>query len=86
MNKKHYYVLVFTKAGPKYVTKTEYHTAKWNVNEAPHEFKKSWAEDITIGLNMNGYPAVTVESPWEIDNHPYRYSAGQFEWKQKEVE
>ena len=84
--KKHYYVLVFTNQGPKYVTGTEYQTAKWNVKDAPDEFTKSWAEDITLGLNMNGFPAVTVVSPWEIERHPYRYSAGEFEWKGKEAE
>lgn len=84
MGKTYYYVLVFTRQGPKYVSSTEYLEAKWHVNEKPKSFTRSWAKDIAFGLNANGYPAVVVQSPWEIEDHPYRYEKGEFEWKWKE--
>lgn len=82
--KYHYYVLVFTSTGPVYVTDIpDRHYAKWDRNEKPIDFSKTMAEDITMGLNLNGYSADMVVCPHEITGQPYRYEAGSFEWKEK---
>ena len=72
--KNFYYVLVFTESGAKYVTKIpERNYAEWNELEKPLDFNKSYAEDIAIGLCLNGYSAVVVMSPYEITTQPYNY-------------
>ena len=82
----YYYVLVMTNNGPVFVTKVNNanKTAEWNKLEKPKEFTKFWAEDLTLGLNLNFNMAFTVCSKFEIDYQPYYYNKGQFEWKEKE--
>lgn len=84
--KNFYYVLVFTSEGPKYVTSTEYHTAHWDEKEIPLELGKSFADDITRGLLLNGYNAATVCMPLELSHQPYAYDRGHFEFVVKEDE
>ena len=86
--KNHYYVLVMTNYGPVFVTKVNNanKTAEWNKLEKPKEFEKFWAEDLTLGLNLNFHMAFTICSKFEIDYQPYRYEAGEFEWKENEKE
>ncbi len=76
----HYYVLVFTNYGAKYVTGTQGRTAYWDGKEAPEEMSKAWAYDIVRGLTLNGYLAQVVVSQWEIETQPYRYTHGEFKW------
>ena len=80
----HYYVLVFTQAGPIYVTSQDYSTktAYWDKEKEPKEFNMHRAEDLTFGLRCNGYQAVTVQSPAVIDYQPYRYSAYKIVWEE----
>lgn len=82
-NKKtHYYVLVFTAEGAKYVTKINNadRTAEWNKDEKPLEMTKERANELMIGLTWNCHSAQVVASPVELDNQPYRYNDGHFEW------
>lgn len=54
----------------KFVTKTEYKpkTAFWSENEKPMFFdSKSHADEIALGLALNGTSAVVVEVPNYID-------------------
>lgn len=83
-----YYVLVMTDDGPVFVTGVEYSTkyAHWNKLETPKDFDKFWAEDLTLGLNLNFHAAFTVCSKFEIDRQPYRYSDWHIEWKENEKE
>lgn len=82
-----YYVVVFTQAGPKYVTGIgEHKTAYWDELGVPKEFSKEWARDLTSGLLVNGYNAQTVMSPIELDSQPFYYSMGHFEWVNKKEE
>ncbi len=82
-----HYILVLTNAGPTFVTKIgEGKTAYWNKDEKPKEFSKSYAEDVAFGLTVNGYNAFHVSTKYELDNQPYRYDKGEFEWKWKEGE
>ena len=82
-----HYVLVLTNHGPVFVTKIgEHKTAYWNDSEKPKEFSKEWAEDLAFGLTVNGYCAFAVTTRYELDNQPYRYNMGQFEWISKEEE
>lgn len=83
--KNHYYVLVFTNEGPKYVTGTgEHHMAYWNELGEPKEFAKSVAEDMVFGLRCNWYQAVLVTTPVELKDQPYNYEDYKIEWKLKE--
>ena len=76
-----YYVLVLTNQGPVFVTKIgEHKTAYWDKSEKPKEFSKSFAEDLTLGLNLNFHVAFMVCSKFELDSQPYRYNMGHFEW------
>lgn len=80
-----YYVLVFTATGPVFVTKDENKYAWWNKNEKPKAFgSREYAEECAMLLTANGNYAVAVTSTYELDNHPYRYECGEFEWKYKE--
>ena len=74
-----YYVLVITGAGPVFVTSVDYSdkTAHWDKDKAPLELDKYRAEDLTLGLNLNGHLAYPVCSKWEIDGQPYRYNVGE---------
>ncbi len=83
----HYYVLVFTNHGPVFVTGVPNRNyAEWHKDECPMEFSRSRAEDITYGLNLNGYSSATVVYPFEQKNQPYYYENGQLEWVSKEKE
>lgn len=82
--KKHYYVLVLTEEGPKFVTSVNWSTktAKWDMLEKPLEFEtKSIAEDLVLGLNLNMSQAFLIQHNWEIECQPFRYAEGKFEWK-----
>ena len=84
--KKHYYVLVITDAGPKFVTKVNYgdKTAEWDYKEKPLELNKSQAEDLVLGLNLNLHQSYVVVMDWELDAQPYRYENWKIEWKERE--
>ena len=85
-NKKyHYYVMVFTESGPKYVTKIlPHHTAEWKAEDKPLEMSASWAEDVYRGLCLNFFTATLVKSLFEIEHHPYNYEDYEIDWKKKE--
>lgn len=79
--KNHYYVIVLTHEGAKFVTGTgDHHTAYWDGEKKPMELGKNFAEDMVLGLSLNGFSAFTVVSKWELDHQPFRYSVGHFEW------
>ena len=86
--KVHYYVLVMTEKGPKFVTKINYgdRTAEWDYKEKPLEIEKVWAEDLARGLTWNGHTAFVVAQPWEIDYNPYRYDSYEIKWKKRKKE
>lgn len=86
--KKHYYVLVMTEAGPKFVTKINYgdKTAEWDYKEKPLEMEKLQAEDLVLGLNLNWNQAYLVCQNWEIENQPYRYDDYKIQWVKREKE
>lgn len=87
-NKKyHYYVLVMTEEGPKYVTSIlPHHMAEWKTEDKPLEMSASYAEDVYTGLCLNFFTAVLVKSRFEIDHHPYRYEKYKIEFKEKDEE
>lgn len=72
--KNYYYVLVFTDDGPVYVTSVDNasRVAYWEKDKAPLTLPKHYAEDLTIGLNLNYNNAVVVASKWEL-TQPYNY-------------
>lgn len=77
-----------TDHGPVFVTSVDHKdkVAHWDKDEKPLELGKYNAEDLTMGLNLNFRLAFTVCSKFELDNQPYFYSKGGFEWKyNKEV-
>ena len=86
--KNYWYVLVLTNEGAKFVTKVEYHpkVAHWNGLEKPLELSESTAKDLAFGLNANFYIAYPVCMPFKLDNQPYYYNLGKFEWKPNEEE
>ena len=86
--KQHYYVQVITNDGPAFVTKVEYSSkdAWWIKADKPLEFNKSMAEDLVLGLSLNGYVAYVVSVPYELTNQPYHYDLGHFEWVMNEEE
>lgn len=49
----------------KYVTKTQNHpsVAHWEDGKPAEIFSKTWAEDVALGLCMNGYPAIVMIKP-----------------------
>ena len=80
-NKYHWYILVLTDKGPKFVTKLGANrTAYWGATDKPLEVSKEWANDICIGLTWNGYLAYPVCTTYEISSQPYMYDKGAFEW------
>lgn len=85
-NKKyHYYVLVFTDEGPKYVTSILPHNyAEWKTEDKPLEMSASWAEDVYTGLCLNFFTAVLIKSRFEITNHPYNYADYNIKFEAKE--
>lgn len=84
--KIHYYVLVMTDEGPKFVTDTERSWAHWNYNEKPMELDKTWAEEIARGLNLNMHLAYVIAQPWEIESQPYNYNEWKISWQKRETE
>lgn len=74
--KKFYYVLVFTNAGPVYVTKVD-NTNKvcyWNDADKPYEFgSEQIAVEHAWALGLNGTSCVAVVSHCEKETHPYNY-------------
>lgn len=79
--KKHWYVLVCSCEGAKFVTSLgEHHTAYWDDKEKPMELSQAWAFDIARGLQWNGTPAYAVCQEWEQEHQPYAYYRGHFEW------
>lgn len=84
--KIHYYVLVITDDGPKFVTKVNWSnkTAEWNYKEKPLELSKDMAEDLVLGLNLNLHVSYVVAQKWEIDTHPYRYESYKVNWVNRE--
>lgn len=89
MDKKfHYYVLVVSERGPKFVTKVNYanKTAEWNYEEKPLEMSKERAEDLVLGLCLNFNTAYVVCQPFEIDSHPYNYKDFELTFEEKEEE
>lgn len=83
-----YYVMVMTDHGPVFVTSLDNASkvAHWDDTKAPLELGKYAAEDLTMGLNINGHLAFTICSKFELDNQPYYYKKGGFEWVSKEAE
>lgn len=84
----YWYVLVLTSEGPTFVTGiSEHKTAHWDKSESPKEFNEGYAKDMAFGLMVNGYTAFAICNRFELDNQPYRYNMGHFEWvENKEVE
>lgn len=84
--KYYYYVLVFTDAGPKYVTSIDSadRVAHWNVDEKPRSMTKDDAEFLAVALTWNGNSAVMVTSTYEIESHPYNYADYKIEFVEKE--
>lgn len=84
--KEHWYVLVFTEAGPKYVTKVNNASreAYWDTADSPYEMTKENAQYMAMALSWNGHTSVPVGVRWEIDTHPYRYSNYHIEWVENE--
>lgn len=80
--KYRYYVLVMTNDGPKFVTSIDRSNkyAHWDIDKPPLDLGKYWADDLALGLSLNGNVAFVVSSKWDIDRHPYRYKDGHFDW------
>ncbi len=84
----YYYVLVMTNGGPVFVTSVDHadKVAHWDADKAPKELGMYMSEDLALGLGCNGYNAFAIRSKWEIENQPYRYDKGGFEWVSKEAQ
>ena len=82
--KNFHYVLVFTAGGPVFVTSTSNATrqARWEKDKNPLALQKSYAEDLVLGLNVNGYQSVLVTSRWELFQ-PYNYKNYEFGFTEK---
>ena len=79
--KNHWYIMVLSNKGPKFVTKLgEHRTAYWEDEGTPKEFTKDMATDMCIGFAWNGIRAFPVCSPCELPTQPYQYDKGCFEW------
>ena len=84
--KWHYYVLVFTEEGPKYVTSIHtHHMAHFDATEKPLDMSAEWAEDIYKGLCLNFFNATLVKSLFEIESQPYNYKENQLTWKKRKA-
>lgn len=86
--KKHYYILVFTDNGPKYVTDilpNKY--AEWCDTEKPLEFSTyDSARSICTGLNLNFNLSQVVTSEWVIESQPYNYADFKCQFVEREQE
>lgn len=78
--KNYWYVIVLANDGPAFVTSIKEKFAYWNKSEKPLEMGKSLAEDLAIGLRINGSSAFAVVSNFELDVQPFRYELGRFQW------
>ena len=80
--KKYWYVLVFTDAGPVFVTSLNNadRTAYWNKDEKPKSVSMQDAEFLAVALTWNGNYSLAVRTTYELDNQPYHYARGHFEW------
>lgn len=58
-----YYVAVLQGKKEKYVTKNERRDAYWEQGKEAEKFSKSIAEDIAIGLTLNGFPSYIIAVP-----------------------
>lgn len=82
--KWHYYVLVFTEEGPKYVTNIlPHHTAEFKADKKPMEMSAGYAEDVYTGLCLNFFNATLIKSRFEIESQPYRYDEYSIKWEKK---
>ena len=81
--KNYWYVLVLTETGPVFVTKVNNSnkTAEWNREDLPLELGEFSAKDIAMGLMCNMTTAFAVTNFYELENQPYFYNKGHFEWK-----
>lgn len=84
--KYHYYILVFTSTGCKYVTGVNYSNREtyWEEQEKPLELTKEIAHDISLGLAWNGFNNQVVMSRYEIENQPYNYAQYNCQFIKKE--
>lgn len=85
-NKTFYYVLVFTDTGATYVTSVDNatKTARWNKEEKPLKFSKTYAQDLAFGLTLNGNYSVVTLSPFEVETQPYNYNMYECKFERKE--
>lgn len=84
--KNHWYIMVLTSEGPKFVTDIlPRQRAEWDKSKPPKEFTKELAQDIVMGLCLNFQLAYAVCQPFEIDHQPYFYEKGRFRWETDEV-
>lgn len=83
--KKWYYVMVMTNKGPVYVTGTDNATkvAYWNCSEKPMAMTKDYAEQMALGLAVNGYNAVACWFLYEHEYQPYNYDKYEISFERK---
>lgn len=86
--KYHWYVLVMSNDGPKFVTKINWadKTAEWDYKEAPLELDKSTAQDLAWALTLNWHIAFAVCTQFEVSGHPYIYDRYDLQFVEKEAE
>lgn len=86
--KEWWYVLVLTNEGPKFVTDVKYEgrTAQWDKLAKPYLLDREGAKQLALGLTWNGNVAFAVCQSFELDQQPYRYQLGHFEWKYDNTE
>lgn len=80
INNKYYYVLVLTHKGPVFVTSEKEKTAYWDKDKKPLNFPKGYAEQMALGLTVNGSLSFAIGLPYELDTQAYRYNEGEFKW------
>ena len=79
---EHWYILVLTDEGPKFLTKLLGHKdAEWDMLQPPLELSEIMAKEIAFGLMVNFYMAYPVCAPIELSSQPYFYSKGKFNWE-----
>jgi len=86
--KNHWYIMVLTTTGPRFVTEICYFPHKeahWDKLGTPLELSKSQAQEVALGLCVNGHLAYSVCQLFEIDHQPYFYDKGKFRWETDEV-
>lgn len=62
-----YYVAVLQGKEEKYVTRNERREAYWEEGKEARKFTKTIAEDIAIGLTLNGFPSYIIAVPNGLD-------------------